>query len=204
MAEEEELYCLCRRPYQDSEFMIECDVCKDWFHGRLDCYVDYSNWSAPNWGAYYCRDSVHSKGLSKPHLPLKPKLSVSIQIRACRLFGVWLARHSPFIQVTPVAMPFFWHLLVCRLVWLHSQRIRPAWCKPPCGCKQPCQWNVLAGAKKKSCRCKKKSRRKYTISLSNSITTWEGAGLKLIFSIDSREQPHDNKKKKVVVGVGLF
>lgn len=35
MAEsEEDLYCLCRRPYQDSEFMIECDVCKDWFHGR--------------------------------------------------------------------------------------------------------------------------------------------------------------------------
>ncbi len=37
MAEEKEpegLYCLCRRPYQESEFMIECDVCKDWFHGR--------------------------------------------------------------------------------------------------------------------------------------------------------------------------
>ena len=32
--EEEGLYCLCRRPYQESEFMIECDVCKDWFHGR--------------------------------------------------------------------------------------------------------------------------------------------------------------------------
>ena len=37
MAEPEggdDLYCLCRRPYQDSEFMIECYVCKDWFHGR--------------------------------------------------------------------------------------------------------------------------------------------------------------------------
>ena len=40
MAEaEEDLYCLCRRPYQDSEFMIECDICKDWFHGR--CVAHY-------------------------------------------------------------------------------------------------------------------------------------------------------------------
>lgn len=32
--EEESLYCVCRRPYQEEEFMIECDVCNDWFHGR--------------------------------------------------------------------------------------------------------------------------------------------------------------------------
>lgn len=30
-----ELYCICRQPYNDEEFMIECNVCKDWFHGRL-------------------------------------------------------------------------------------------------------------------------------------------------------------------------
>ena len=30
-----ELYCICRKPYNDEEFMIECNVCKDWFHGRL-------------------------------------------------------------------------------------------------------------------------------------------------------------------------
>ena len=33
--EEDEVYCLCRRPYDPSEFMIECDICNDWFHGRL-------------------------------------------------------------------------------------------------------------------------------------------------------------------------
>lgn len=33
--EEDEVYCLCRRPYDESEFMIECDICNDWFHGRL-------------------------------------------------------------------------------------------------------------------------------------------------------------------------
>lgn len=28
------LYCVCRQPYDVSRFMIECDICKDWFHGR--------------------------------------------------------------------------------------------------------------------------------------------------------------------------
>lgn len=33
------LYCVCRQPYDVSRFMIECDICKDWFHGR---YVGYN------------------------------------------------------------------------------------------------------------------------------------------------------------------
>lgn len=28
------LYCVCRQPYDLNRFMIECDICKDWFHGR--------------------------------------------------------------------------------------------------------------------------------------------------------------------------
>ena len=32
--EDEPLYCLCKKPYDDTIFMIECDVCKDWFHGK--------------------------------------------------------------------------------------------------------------------------------------------------------------------------
>lgn len=28
------VYCVCREPYDVSRFMIECDICKDWFHGR--------------------------------------------------------------------------------------------------------------------------------------------------------------------------
>ncbi|GAB6020776.1 hypothetical protein CHUAL_003435 [Chamberlinius hualienensis] len=30
----EELYCLCRQPYDESQFYICCDRCQDWFHGR--------------------------------------------------------------------------------------------------------------------------------------------------------------------------
>lgn len=28
------VYCLCRLPYDVTRFMIECDMCQDWFHGR--------------------------------------------------------------------------------------------------------------------------------------------------------------------------
>uniref|UniRef100_A0A8C2WQY5 PHD finger protein 8 n=1 Tax=Cyclopterus lumpus TaxID=8103 RepID=A0A8C2WQY5_CYCLU len=27
------VYCLCRLPYDVTRFMIECDICQDWFHG---------------------------------------------------------------------------------------------------------------------------------------------------------------------------
>ncbi|OQR68752.1 lysine-specific demethylase 7B-like [Tropilaelaps mercedesae] len=29
----EPVYCLCGQPYDPERFMIQCDVCKDWFHG---------------------------------------------------------------------------------------------------------------------------------------------------------------------------
>ncbi|XP_054160935.1 nucleosome-remodeling factor subunit BPTF-like [Oppia nitens] len=33
-AKNNELYCLCRKPYDESQFYICCDRCQDWFHGR--------------------------------------------------------------------------------------------------------------------------------------------------------------------------
>lgn len=32
--EQSDLYCLCRQPYDESQFYICCDRCQDWFHGR--------------------------------------------------------------------------------------------------------------------------------------------------------------------------
>lgn len=29
----QELYCLCRTPYDESKFYIGCDICQDWYHG---------------------------------------------------------------------------------------------------------------------------------------------------------------------------
>ncbi|XP_071965223.1 uncharacterized protein [Antedon mediterranea] len=32
--QEDELYCICRTPYDDAQFYIGCDLCNDWFHGE--------------------------------------------------------------------------------------------------------------------------------------------------------------------------
>lgn len=31
----EPLYCVCRQTYDPSQFMIQCDSCEEWYHGRL-------------------------------------------------------------------------------------------------------------------------------------------------------------------------
>lgn len=28
------VYCICGEPYDSVRFMIQCDSCKDWYHGR--------------------------------------------------------------------------------------------------------------------------------------------------------------------------
>ncbi|EOD07349.1 hypothetical protein EMIHUDRAFT_448575 [Emiliania huxleyi CCMP1516] len=33
-AEQGELYCICRKPYNPTWFYISCDTCGDWFHGK--------------------------------------------------------------------------------------------------------------------------------------------------------------------------
>jgi len=30
----EPLYCVCRQPHTRGIFMIQCDACDEWFHGR--------------------------------------------------------------------------------------------------------------------------------------------------------------------------
>ncbi|KAI5617285.1 lysine-specific demethylase 7B isoform X1 [Silurus asotus] len=47
------LYCVCRQPYDVNRFMIECDICKDWFHGscvRVEEHhaVDIDVYHCPN------------------------------------------------------------------------------------------------------------------------------------------------------------
>ncbi|XP_060101653.1 lysine-specific demethylase 7A [Heteronotia binoei] len=47
------VYCVCREPYDVNRFMIECDICKDWFHGscvRVEEHhaVDIDLYHCPN------------------------------------------------------------------------------------------------------------------------------------------------------------
>lgn len=47
----EELYCLCRTPYDENQFYIGCDRCQDWFHGRC---VGISKTEADSIDMYIC------------------------------------------------------------------------------------------------------------------------------------------------------
>uniref|UniRef100_A0A452GVY7 Uncharacterized protein n=1 Tax=Gopherus agassizii TaxID=38772 RepID=A0A452GVY7_9SAUR len=47
------VYCLCRLPYDVTRFMIECDLCQDWFHGSCvgveeDAAADIDLYHCPN------------------------------------------------------------------------------------------------------------------------------------------------------------
>lgn len=37
------LYCLCGQPYDPNLFMIQCDSCRDWFHGRYATFASSLN-----------------------------------------------------------------------------------------------------------------------------------------------------------------
>lgn len=47
----QELYCLCRKPYDETQFYICCDKCQDWFHGRC---VGILQSEADNIDEYIC------------------------------------------------------------------------------------------------------------------------------------------------------
>ncbi|BFZ10607.1 hypothetical protein BsWGS_13645 [Bradybaena similaris] len=49
--EEDPVYCVCRLPYDETRFMIECDVCKDWFHGSC---VGVQEHQAADIEIYHC------------------------------------------------------------------------------------------------------------------------------------------------------
>lgn len=47
----QELYCICRQPYDETQFYICCDKCQDWFHGRC---VGILQCEAENIDEYIC------------------------------------------------------------------------------------------------------------------------------------------------------
>ncbi|XP_064488652.1 histone lysine demethylase PHF8-like [Ornithodoros turicata] len=54
-----DVYCICGQPYDPNRFMIQCDVCKDWFHGSC---VDVKEHDACDIIKYYCPQCQQSYG----------------------------------------------------------------------------------------------------------------------------------------------
>ena len=82
--EEQELYCLCRQPYDDSKFYIGCDFCQDWFHGKC---VGITQTEASSIEDYKCpncckkndQNSVELKVLSTKELDGLKRLHRALQ-----------------------------------------------------------------------------------------------------------------------------
>ncbi|XP_063071848.1 lysine-specific demethylase phf2 isoform X2 [Engraulis encrasicolus] len=55
------VYCICRLPYDVTQFMIECDACKDWFHGSC---VGVDEDEAPDIDIYHCPNCEKDHGKS--------------------------------------------------------------------------------------------------------------------------------------------
>ncbi|XP_041035518.1 histone lysine demethylase PHF8 isoform X2 [Carcharodon carcharias] len=55
------VYCLCRLPYDVTRFMIECDVCQDWFHGSC---VGVEEDKAAEIDLYHCPNCEKAHGPS--------------------------------------------------------------------------------------------------------------------------------------------
>ncbi|VVC89482.1 unnamed protein product, partial [Leptidea sinapis] len=51
MASSKETYCLCGQPYNVGQFMIECDCCREWFHGSC---VDVRIYLSDDIDKYHC------------------------------------------------------------------------------------------------------------------------------------------------------
>uniref|UniRef100_A0A8C7XDX7 PHD finger protein 8 n=1 Tax=Oryzias sinensis TaxID=183150 RepID=A0A8C7XDX7_9TELE len=65
------VYCLCRLPYDVTRFMIECDICQDWFHGSC---VGVEENKAAEIDLYHCPNCqvTHGPSVSKdPSRPVK-------------------------------------------------------------------------------------------------------------------------------------
>lgn len=69
----QQLYCFCKRPYSETEFMICCDGCENWFHGRC---VGVTESMASSIDTYYCPKCQARRGEeddAEPELPAAPK-----------------------------------------------------------------------------------------------------------------------------------
>ncbi|KAK3701264.1 hypothetical protein RRG08_066757 [Elysia crispata] len=58
-SDEEPIYCICRLPYDETRFMIECDVCNDWFHGSC---VGVQEHQAADIEIYHCPECTPRHG----------------------------------------------------------------------------------------------------------------------------------------------
>ncbi|KAI8373033.1 uncharacterized protein BYT42DRAFT_616221 [Radiomyces spectabilis] len=77
----EELYCICRKGYDGKEFMVACDGCQEWFHGRC---VGMTPKKVT--GNYFCQKCTLAKAAESeaapPPTPTPPRNTITIPAAA--------------------------------------------------------------------------------------------------------------------------
>ncbi|KAK2942960.1 hypothetical protein BLNAU_22119 [Blattamonas nauphoetae] len=90
-----QLYCICRTPYEPGQFMIQCDSCKEWYHGKC---VGITPEKADSLKAYFCdkcnaktssdsKRAPSSDTASKPQKDLRKEVVEHVEIilkKACK------------------------------------------------------------------------------------------------------------------------
>ncbi|CAG4981083.1 unnamed protein product [Colias eurytheme] len=66
MASSKETYCLCGQPYNIGQFMIECDCCREWFHGSC---VNVKIYHSDDIDKYHCPKCAQTYGPSVLKIP---------------------------------------------------------------------------------------------------------------------------------------
>ena len=74
--QQQELFCICRQPYDERMFYIQCDACDEWFHGKCVGMRETSSYSIEKW---FCQPCSTAKGLA---VVTKPKCKRN----GCRLY----------------------------------------------------------------------------------------------------------------------
>ncbi|KAL1380068.1 hypothetical protein pipiens_014471, partial [Culex pipiens pipiens] len=54
----EKIYCVCRKPYDDTKFYVGCDLCNNWFHG--DC-VGITEEQSKEVNEFVCSECKHAR-----------------------------------------------------------------------------------------------------------------------------------------------
>lgn len=65
LPEENIVHCICKRPYTETEFMIACDNCNQWFHGEC---IGLSESQGLFVDLFFCENCSKSKERKKKKL----------------------------------------------------------------------------------------------------------------------------------------
>lgn len=100
----QELYCICRKPYDETQFYICCDKCQDWFHGRcvgiLQCEAEnIDEYICPNCQTNSSVNYANMKEMGAQEYESLIKLIKQIQVGLASLGTDWSPQQT-FLNVS--------------------------------------------------------------------------------------------------------